>query len=95
MCTGDFKLYPLGLNRAVPNNFFQGDDSAGAAANFSIGVDHGTMVKMVNKHNENVEVVPDAYKLSINFKSCLANNLNTSIFQYYVQMTGYENYTTG
>ena len=41
-------------------------------------------------HRENGEVLPDAYKLSIKFKSCIANNMNTSVFQYYVKMTGYD-----
>lgn len=35
-------------------------------------------------------MLPDAYKLAITFKSCLANNMNTAVFQYYVQMTGYD-----
>ena len=28
--------------------------------------------------------------LSITFKSCIANNMNTAVFQYYVKMTGYD-----
>jgi len=36
-------------------------------------------------------VIPDAYNLEIEFKSCLANNLNTSVFQYYVEMSEYDN----
>ena len=39
------------------------------------------------------EVIPDGYKLSVTFTSCLANNVNTSIFQYYVKMTGYDGYS--
>jgi hypothetical protein len=35
-------------------------------------------------------VLPDAYKLAITFKSCIANNMNTAVFQYYVKMTGYD-----
>ena len=27
------------------------------------------------------------------FTSCLANNMNTSVFQYYVKMTKFNNYT--
>ena len=38
MCTGDFKLYPLGLNRQTPVDFFEGSGSEGGGANFSIGV---------------------------------------------------------
>ena len=41
-------------------------------------------------HRSEVEVIPDAYKLSITFTSCLANNMNTAVFQYYVQMTYYD-----
>ena len=37
MCSADFKLYPLGLNRKVPDNFFEGDGSSGAK--FRIGAD--------------------------------------------------------
>ena len=73
MCTGDFKLSPIGLNRMTPNDFFRGGYKG---ANLRIG--------------ENGEVLPDAYKLAITFKSCLANNMNTAVFQYYVQMTGYD-----
>ena len=35
-------------------------------------------------------MLPDAYKLAITFKSCLANNMNTAVFQYYVKMTSYD-----
>lgn len=38
MCTGDFKLYPLGLNRQTPVDFFEGSGAKGGGANFSIGV---------------------------------------------------------
>ena len=98
MCTGTFTLYPLGLNRKVPTDFFQGTAGGateqGNATRFKIGSDNGDVANIKNPdkkgHNENVEVIPDAYKLSISFKSCLANNLNTSIFQYYVEMVDYD-----
>ena len=90
MCTGSFQLYPLGLNRRTPKGFFTGGPDA--ASNFEIGSDHP--LKKKNPHQEGVEVIPDAYKLSITFKSCLANNLNTSIFQYYVKMQGYDDYSS-
>ena len=38
MCTGDFKLSPIGLNRMTPNDFFKGY-TAFSGANESIGVD--------------------------------------------------------
>ena len=92
MCTGDFKLYPLGLNRKVPTGFFLGTKKG---ADFKIGVHIGD-VQLKNPdgkgHLDEVEVVPDAYKLSVTFQSCLANNMNTAVFQYYVEMTGYDNY---
>lgn len=91
MCTGDFKLYPLGLNRHVPTNFFRGDKNP--AANFQIGYNLGEIeLKNPNQvgHEEKIEVVPDAYKLSVTFASCLANNMNTAVFQYYVEMSGYD-----
>ena len=37
-------------------------------------------------------MVPDAYKLNMKFQSCLANNMNTAVFQYYVKMTPYSDY---
>ena len=37
MCTGDFKLYPLGLNRKTPNGFFRGNGNNTPGANFKIG----------------------------------------------------------
>ena len=88
MCTGDFKLYPLGLNRKVPTNFFK---PLGKGASFNIGSTNGDTVTLKNPHSDS-EVIPDAYKLSITFQSCLTNNLNTSVFQYYVKMTGYDDY---
>lgn len=92
MCTGTFKLYPIGLNRLTPDDFFRGD--GGEGANLRIGVDRGDAANIQNPaelgHVENKEVVPDAYKLSIEFKSCLANNMNTAVFQYYVEMTSYD-----
>ena len=94
MCTGDFKLYPLGLNRKTPNGFFRGNGNNTPGANFPIGtVDGRAGVSLTdfNEHQDEVEVLPDAYKLSMTFTSCLANNLNTSIFQYYVKMTPYSN----
>jgi hypothetical protein len=91
MCTGDFKLSPLGLNRMTPDDFFKGGYDG---ANLRIGVDRGDAANIQNPeelgHRENVEVLPDAYKLTMNFKSCLANNMNTAVFQYYVKMTGYD-----
>ena len=92
MCTGTFKLYPIGLNRLTPDDFFRGD--GGEGANLRIGVDRGDSANIQNPaelgHVENKEVVPDAYKLSVEFKSCLANNMNTAVFQYYVEMTSYD-----
>lgn len=91
MCTGDFKLSPIGLNRMTPNDFFRGGYEG---ANLRIGVDRGDVANIQNPaglgHRENGEVLPDAYKLAITFKSCIANNMNTAVFQYYVQMTGYD-----
>ena len=91
MCTGDFKLSPLGLNRMTPDDFFKGGYDG---ANLRIGVDRGDAANIQNPeklgHRENGEVLPDAYKLAITFKSCIANNMNTSVFQYYVKMTGYD-----
>ena len=91
MCTGDFKLSPIGLNRMTPNDFFKGGYNG---ANLRIGVDRGDAANIQNPeglgHRENGEVLPDAYKLAITFKSCLANNMNTAVFQYYVKMTGYD-----
>ena len=94
MCTGDFKLYPLGLNRMTPDNFFKGYGGEEGGANLRIGVDRGDGANIQNPeklgHRENGEVLPDAYKLQITFKSCLANNMNTAVFQYYVKMSGYD-----
>lgn len=94
MCTGDFQLFPLGLNRKVPTGFFKGEVTG---ANFQIGSSDGRTAIIENPtekgHMDEVEVVPDAYKLTIKFQSCLANNMNTAVFQYYVKMTGYDNYT--
>ena len=91
MCTGDFKLSPLGLNRMTPDDFFKGGYDG---ANLRIGADRGDAANIQNPeklgHRENGEVLPDAYKLAITFKSCIANNMNTSVFQYYVKMTGYD-----
>lgn len=93
MCTGDFKLYPIGLNRMTPNDFFMGSSSY-SGANVRIGTDIRDTSDIQNPkglgHIEGMEVVPDAYKLTINFKSCIANNMNTAVFQYYVEMTGYD-----
>ena len=47
---------------------------------------------MQQKHIDEVEVVPDAYKLHVTFDSCLANNMNNAVFQYYVKMTAYNEY---
>lgn len=94
MCTCDLKLYPLGLNRKVPKGFFEEGRRSGAL--FSIGSipDKAEVSRSdFQKHNDEIEVIPDGYKLSCTFQSCLANNLNTSIFQYYVKMTGYENHS--
>ena len=87
MCTGTFELSPLGLNRKVPDGFF--DDMQEPGANFSIGTASGIggIDKLATPHSPS-EVIPDAYNLSIQFTSCLTNNLNTSVFQYYVKMTG-------
>lgn len=93
MCKGDFKLYPLGLNRKTPKGFFSGKGGP-SGANFKIGTVDGRAgvgETDFNEHQDEVEVLPDAYKLSMTFTSCLANNLNTSIFQYYVKMTPYSN----
>lgn len=97
MCTGDFKLYPIGLNRMTPNDFFKGNGVKDGGANLRIGVDRGDAANIQNPeglgHRENGEVLPDAYKLTITFKSCIANNMNTAVFQYYVKMTGYDSGT--
>ena len=91
MCTGDFKLSPIGLNRMTPDDLFRGGYEG---ANLRIGVDRGDAANIQNPeglgHRENGEVLPDAYKLQITFKSCIANNMNTAVFQYYVKMTGYD-----
>ena len=92
MCTGDFKLTPLGLNRATPKGFFTGGPSE-SGGNESIGTQvPGLTIRQ--PHQDEVEVIPDAYKLSMTFQSCLANNLNTSVFQYYVEMSGYKDYAS-
>ena len=90
MCTGDFTLYPVGLNRKVPTGFFEsfGSDSG---ANFSIGTSRPDAATIKNPHTDS-EVIPDAYHLGVKFKSCIANNMNNSVFQYYVKMTGYDNF---
>lgn len=33
--------------------------------------------------------------MTCNFKSALSNNMNTSVFQYYIKMTGYTDPTAG
>ena len=83
MCTASFQLSPLGLNRKAPKNFFK--DAGVQGANFEIGTE--VSKKIENKHDESIEVIPDGYKLHCEFQSCLSNNLNTSVFQYYVKMT--------
>ena len=93
MCTGDFKLYPLGLNRRTPDNFFEGGSRPGGT--IPIGVNSSDIPAKIENpadigHRSGIEVLPDAYKLSITFKSCLPNNMNTAVFQYYVKMSGYE-----
>lgn len=112
MCTGSFKLYPLGLNRFTPVDFFEGYewDSKGGdkglrGADFEIGTVVGlqgasrdgegnlnSKVRMPNPHISAMEVIPDAYKLELTFTSCLANNLNTAVFQYYVKMAAFNEY---
>ena len=105
MCTGSFKLYPLGLNRFTPVDFFEGYDwdSKGGdkglrGADFEIGTVVGLpnykekTTKLPNRHLSMSEVIPDAYKLEITFTSCLANNLNTAVFQYYVKMAAFSQY---
>ena len=71
MCTGDFKLYPLGLNRQTPKNFFQGDRGKTTGANIPIGSTGKFNIFLENPHTkgheDEVEVIPDAYKLSITF----------------------------
>ena len=90
MCTGDFNLFPLGLNRKAPSGFFSGGKVPGA--NFSIGTNTDGL-PMYHKHKDDIEVIPDAYRLQIKFTSCISNNLNNSVFQYYVEdMGGYEDY---
>lgn len=44
MCTGDFKLYPLGLNRIVPEGFFDKNNVKGA--DFRIGSHNGKVAKL-------------------------------------------------
>ena len=94
MCTGDFQLFPLGLNRKVPKGFFDPfTDNPIGVPTWKVGAEpegeHGA--KMQQEHQD-TEVIPDAYKLQIRFKSCLTNNMNTAVFQYYVKMTGYDDY---
>ena len=91
MCTGSFDLFPLGLNRKVPERFFNGGEVPGA--NFEIGTST-KLATMKNLHSEKAEVIPDAYKLTVKFTSCLKSNMNTSVFQYYVKMAGYDAYST-
>ena len=95
MCTGSFTLKPVGLNRKTPKGFFKGDVPG---ANFQIGTNMGNIAKITNPlgkgHVDGVEVIPDAYKLELKFASVLPNNLNTSVFQYYVDMVGYEDYAS-
>lgn len=57
MCTGDFKLYPLGLNRRVPQGFFN---------NGSLKIGSEVAAEMKSPHTES-EVIPDGYKLSVTF----------------------------
>lgn len=93
MCTGDFRLFPVGLNRTPPMGFFEGIPQSGATFTIGANIDESENIVPPSKsfHNES-EVIPDAYKLQMKFTSCLANNMNTSVFQYYVKMTPYENY---
>ena len=44
MCTGSFKLYPIGLNRMTPNDFFRGSGESFSGANLRIGVDRNDVV---------------------------------------------------
>ena len=85
MCTGTFNLTPLGLNRLTPPKFFTGNGKGSP----KIGSNMGDAATIVNDHIEEGEVIPDAYQLSITFKSCLANNMNNAVFQYYVEMSKY------
>lgn len=64
MCTGEFNLYPLGLNRRAPKRFFNGGSVPGA--NFEIG-STSENAPIENKHSEKAEVIPDGYKLSVKF----------------------------
>lgn len=61
MCTGNFTLSPLGLNRRAPKDFFAGNKFV-PGANFEIGTESKNG-ELACKHSEDAEVIPDGYKL--------------------------------
>ena len=82
MCTGDFTLRPLGVNRHVPDLFF--------TEPFVIGTNVYGAARSGKMHDETYEVIPDAYALDCTFKSCISENLNNSVFSYYLDIVKFE-----
>ena len=80
MCTGTFTLKPLGVNRHVPHDFFDVPFKIGSTV---YGSRNGDM------HSSAYEVVPDAYALNCSFQSAIAENLNNSVFAYYLKITDF------
>lgn len=78
MCTGEFVLTGLGNIRNVPPGFFDEPTVIGSRRYVS--------VKM---HSDAWEVLPDAYSLKCTFESCIAENLNNSVFSYYLEMVDF------
>lgn len=81
MCTGSFTLKPLGVNRHVPHNFFKDPFQIGSLVYGTLG--------SAEMHSSAYEVVPDAYTLSCSFQSAIAENLNNSVFAYYLKITDF------
>lgn len=80
MCTGTFTLKSLGVNRHVPHDFFD--------TPFKIGSQVYPGPKG-DLHSSAYEVVPDAYTLNCSFQSCIQENLNNSVFAYYLKITDF------
>ena len=87
MCTGSFTLNPIGVPRHVPPTFFEG----GSLAQPKIGSE---VIGIYPKHGEDYEVVPDAYSLTCELESAIAENLNNSIFAYYMNIETFAPGTT-
>ena len=77
MCAAEFQLKPLGVNRHVPPGFFTQPFSIGSMV---FGTEQNPM------HKDAWEVIPDAYSLTCTFKSVIDENLNNSVFAYYLDM---------